>query len=131
MGRAQWRELAPPGWALVKGFWTHRLAPCPSFPSCADNSQESSVAWREGGRVAGSEPRVWRLAVACGTWLGVWNLDGSLSLTGPVWPACLPSPSASSSFGQQMTRSALLFEKNCSGPLYSSVYWELVVCQAI
>lgn len=77
------------------------------------------MAWREGGRVAGSEPRVWRLAVACGTWLGVWNLDGSLSLTGAAGlPACRPR--RRHSFGQQMTRSAL-FEKNCSAR-YTAVF---------
>ena len=49
-----WRELgaawlgAGEGGSGLTG-WPHR----PSFLSCADDSQEPSVAWREGGREGG------------------------------------------------------------------------------
>ena len=106
-----WRELgaawlgAGEGGSGLTG-WPHR----PSFLSCADDSREPRVAWREGGREAGSESRAWRLAVACGTWLGVWNLDGSLSLAGAAGlPACRPR--WRHSFGQQMTQSAFSLKR--------------------
>ena len=102
----------PPGWALVKGVLDSQVGPIVPA-SCPVLMIARSPVWpggREGGRQAGSEPRAWRLAVACGTWLGVWNLDGSLSLAGAAGlPAC--SPRWRHSFGQQMTRSAFSLKR--------------------
>ena len=109
MGRAQGGgSWAPPGSALAKRVLDSQVGPI--LPaSCPVLIIARSPVWpggREGGRVAGSEPRDWRLAVALRAWLGVWNLDGSLSLTGAAGlPACRPRPRQRHSFGQQMTRS--------------------------
>ena len=108
VGRAQGGgSWAPPGWELAKGVLDSQVGPIVPA-SCPVLIIARSPVWpggREGGRVAGSEPRDWWLAVACGAWLGVWNLDGSLSLTGAAsLPACRPR--WRHSFGQQITRSA-------------------------